>query len=145
MALRKDNYSYNTYGNTVLQPDITVKTKEQIRREKEERERRKRERQAQIKQSNKKKIRVMSIIGVATFLFSFSLFRSSTLFSYQKEYNDLKTETRALNQEIEGYKAQIIKGSSIGELTEKASEIGMVSMSDENTLYIDFSKNHFTP
>ncbi len=92
--------------------------------------------------NNKIKLQtVILILFIASGLFV-TIFRTGTVYMAQKEYVAMQTETREVLRANEALKANLIKGSAIGELEEKALALSLTE-NGENPLKIDLSLNHF--
>lgn len=144
MAYSRD--MYRTQGNTVLQPqyDPQIKTKEQILEDKRLKEQIRKTKQSEINERNKKKIQTMAKIAVVSVMLFSTTARASQLYSYQKDYTNLQKEARIMDLENEANSALIITNSGIGNVAVKAKELGMVEQNDENTFYVDMTKNNFS-
>lgn len=141
--MEKRNRYYN-YGSTAPSPSVHPDRRKEIEEKKKIQKERLRRRQLEIKEENRKKKKTMAFIGIVALFAFLTLNRSSELFTYQKQYNDLKVETREMEKEIAAAEAVILSSSGIDRIAEKAEALGMEKRTKENVIYVNLSRDNFS-
>lgn len=107
----------------------------------------KRDRQLREKLKTKQLKKNMSQIIVAVFVTGMIVMvGDSRVYSAQRQIKDMKKAISSLHSSNEDMKVQIIKISSIDQIKDLSeNKLKMVSPTIEDNVYVDMSKNNFSP
>lgn len=140
MALNDKKYLQD---NTIVNPEIfesPKRSREEIKKLQESKENYRRQ---NIRRNNKVRVNTILTLCFVAIICFFTIYRSSMIFSMQNEYLEMQSETKALKNENEALRSQMINASSLNEMISASEELDLVQLNKNEYLTLDLNKNNF--